>query len=144
MFILDPNGVSNYLSKYMSDDKYSTVSIPYFTDMMSQYVKHYNELNNTTYEFYTELEHPCQINITNPSSYSYDHGHCAQLSLMLIYIMYTNQDIMSETPIKDLSLVFQPMSNSVLCNIKYNFSGNLHRILHENFIIKDTINSVQI
>lgn len=144
VFIMDPNGTCNYLSKFMSNDEtYSNVSLPYFNGMMKQYINRYNILNGTNFKYIYDEINQCSINVTTLSSYSYDYGHCGPLSMMMSYLLYSNQDKLSEYPLQDLNKIFNKIGNEVLSNLKYNFTGNLYEIMIKCGVKKPySINSV--
>jgi len=56
---------------------------------------------------------------------------------MMCYLLYDNQDIISENPIRDLSTVLNNISSHVLGSIKYNFAANLYDVYKMNAIYPD-------
>lgn len=151
VFLLDPNGTTNYLSKYINSDNKqnddnSDVSLPYMIDAFSSYVNIFNQWNSTpnetvNFEFHCEMN-SININYLTEYSYNYDNGHCQPLILLLVHLLYMHQDIFSDNVPSDLNLLLKNLDLRSLIRIKYNFSSNLLRIAHDNKILDLSLNKL--
>jgi hypothetical protein len=146
VFLLDPNGTTNYLTRYIvgnDDDEDTTkseaddnVSLPYMVDAFNNYVDIFNKWNNTNYIYHCETYNNVNLNFLSEHSYSYEKGHCQPIILLLIHLLYMHQEIFSDNVPSDLNKLLRNLDLRSLIRIKYNFSSNLLNILDENGIIK--------
>lgn len=143
IYLFDPNGTTSYLSQYIvkkesnNQDNQCNVSLPYVTDIFHNYVKIFNEINNENYKFV--IEDNALINISSINSYNYDSGHCVILAMLIIYLLYAHQELLSEKVMQDICNRFKYIGNKELNIMKYNFAANLVKIGKENNIITKNI-----
>lgn len=146
VFLLDPNGTTNYLTRYITgndNDEDTTksgdddnISLPYIIDAFNCYIDIFNKWNNVDYLFHCELYNNINLNFLSEYSYSYEKGHCQPLILLLVHMLYMHQDMFSDNVPSDLNILLKKLTLNTLTRIKYNFSANLSKIAVENGIIR--------
>ena len=140
VYLLDPNGTTNYLTKYItgihSNEVFtSNVSLPYIIDIFNNYVKTFNEYNNVKFKF--DHQQNISLNITTKHSYNYDGGHCQTLVLLIIYLLYVHQSMLSENIMNEMHTRFRKLDDKEMNIMKYSFSANLVKLGKDNQIITE-------
>ena len=138
VYLLDPNGTTNYLTKYITgidpNESYTpNISLPYIIDIFNNYVSIFNEYNNVKFKF--DHQQNITLNVANEYSYNYDNGHCQTLVLLIIYLLYVHQDKLSDNIMDDMHTRFSNMSDLEMNIMKYSFSANLVKLGKDNQII---------
>lgn len=143
VFFLDPNGSTNFLTKYITGkdpnkEYVPNVSLPYVMDLFDNYIKKFNEWNSgvdkVEYKLYKSST-GIVLNTRDTYSYNYDMGHCQTLVLLIMYLLYMHQYDIKEDILTDFSERFNRLSQRELQVVKYAFSANLVKIGKDNGVI---------
>ena len=143
VFFLDPNGTTNFLTKYITGkdpnkEYVPNVSLPYIIDLFDNYIQKFNEWNSgidkIEYKFYKSSS-TIVLNTRDTYSYNYDMGHCQTLVLLIMYLFYMHQYDIKEDILADFSERFNGLSQRELQLVKYAFSANLVSIGKDTGVI---------